>query len=55
MNASSARRPAALFQASPGIRVHSEPLPCTTSSWLIGSTKFSLNAYISEKVSWLWW
>jgi hypothetical protein len=55
MYASSARTPAALFQASPGIRSHSEPLPCTTSSCDSGSTKFSLNAYISENVIWLWW
>jgi len=27
----------------------SDPLPCTTSSWDSGSTKFSLNAYMSEK------
>ena len=25
-----------LFQASPGMRSHREPLPCTTSSWLNG-------------------
>ena len=30
-------------------------MPCTTSSWLIGSTKFSLNAYIRENVIWWWW
>jgi hypothetical protein len=30
-------------------------LPWTTSSWESGSTKFSLNAYISENVIWLWW
>ena len=33
----------------------SEPLPCTTSSCESGSTKFSLNAYISENVSVWWW
>ena len=55
MYASSARTFAALFHGSPGMRSHSEPLPCTTSSWLIGSTKFSLKAYIRENVIWLWW
>ncbi len=30
-------------------------MPCTTSSWLIGSRKFSLNAYTNEKVISLWW
>jgi hypothetical protein len=40
---------------SPGILPISDRLPCTTSSWEMGSTKFSLNAYISEKVSWWWW
>ena len=54
MNASSERSPAALFQSSPGIRVHSEPLPCTTSSCDSGSMKFSLHAYISENVTSLW-
>ena len=32
----------------------SEPLPCTTSSWLIGRTKFSLQAYTAANVIWLW-
>ena len=35
---------ASFCQWSPGIRAKRLPLPCTTSSWLIGSTKFSLNA-----------
>jgi hypothetical protein len=36
-------------QVSPGILASSEPLPCTTSSCEMGSMKFSLKAYISEK------
>ena len=40
--------------ASPGIRASSEPLPCTTSSCDSGSTKFSVNAYISPKVIRSW-
>ncbi|SKY64725.1 Uncharacterised protein [Mycobacteroides abscessus subsp. abscessus] len=47
------RTPAAFVHESPGIRLHSVPLPCTTSSCESGSTKFSLHAYISENViSW---
>jgi hypothetical protein len=38
MYASSARTLASRCQVSPGIFAASEPLPCTTSSWLIGST-----------------
>jgi hypothetical protein len=30
--------------APPGILPSIEPLPCTTSSWLIGRMKFSVNA-----------
>ena len=44
MYARKARTFASFCQWSPGILRSSEPLPCTTSSWLIGSTKFSLNA-----------
>ena len=50
-----ARRPAKRFHSSPGILPSSDPLPCTTSSCDRGSTKFSLNAYISENVISLWW
>ena len=33
-----------------------EPLPCTTSSWLIGSTKFSEYWYtIANVISWWWY
>jgi hypothetical protein len=49
------RRLANFCQSSPGILPSSEPLPCTTSSWEKGSTKFSLKAYISEKRIWSWW
>ena len=45
MKASSARTVASRCQKSPGTLATSDPLPCTTSSWLIGSTKFSLHAY----------
>ena len=55
MYASSARSPAKRRHSSPGIFPSSEPLPCTTSSCESGRKKFSLNAYISEKVSSLWW
>ena len=48
-------QPGELFHSSPGILPSSDPLPCTTSSWDSGSTKFSLNAYIIEKVISLWW
>ncbi|MCW2609270.1 MAG: hypothetical protein JWM15_516 [Cryptosporangiaceae bacterium] len=55
MKARYARTFASCCHRSPGILRSSEPLPWTTSSWLIGSTKFSLNAYIIENVSWWWW
>ena len=55
MKAKNARRLASCCQRSPGILRSSEPLPWTTSSWLIGRTKFSLQAYISENVTWWWW
>ena len=55
MYAYSARRFANFCQRSPGILSSSEPLPCTTSSCESGSTKFSLNAYMSENVSVWWW
>ena len=55
MKASRARALASRCQLSPGILATSERLPCTTSSWLIGSTKFSLHAYTVENVISLWW
>jgi hypothetical protein len=55
MNARYARRVASCCQRSPGILCRSDPLPCTTSSWLIGSTDRSEKAYMRENVIWLWW
>ena len=55
MYAYSARRLARFCHGSPGILSISEPLPCTTSSWESGRTKFSVNAYTSENVSSWWW
>src|SRR4029453_14089651 len=43
-------------QGSPGLLPSSEPLAWTTSSWEMGSTKFSFHAETSENVSsWWWW
>ncbi len=44
MNDRYTRTLASFCHWSPGILCSSEPLPCTTSSWLIGSRKLSLNA-----------
>src|SRR3954462_3628822 len=55
MYAYSERRFANFCQRSPGILFSSEPFPCTTSSCESGSTKFSLNAYMSENVGGGWW
>ena len=43
-NARNDSTPASCFHRSPGILRSNEPLPCTTSSWLIGSTYCSENA-----------
>src|SRR5664279_510549 len=55
MNDRNARTFASFCHWSPGILASREPLPCTTSSWLIGNRKLSLNAYKNEKVMSLWW
>ena len=43
IQAKRSRRLASFCHSSPGILPRSEPLPCTTSSWERGSTKFSVN------------
>ena len=55
MYAYSERRLANFCQRSPGILSSSDRLPWTTSSCDSGRMKFSLNAYMSENVSWWWW
>src|SRR3981189_3081079 len=54
MKASSARTVARCCHGSPGTFDTRDRLPCTTSSWLIGRTKFSLQAYTAANVIWLW-